>query len=183
MSDQETKTALFQLMGQAQKLQQGAERQAQAVENAAQELKRDAQDYKREAVAALTRVASEAMETVLRKPQQQFQAVSDSAQEGANLFRKRAKELLVTTVACSVVIILGCTVVMGLFTGWYLEEKRGELEAIKAELKERNIELARLPKVYDNIQDNPGFWVVIDRTKKIFELQNGEVVARLPRKQ
>ena len=182
MSEQDTKMLLFQLMAQAQKLQQGAEQQGKAVEDAAQALRRDAQDYKHDAVVTLTRVAREAMDSALKKTLQQFQAVSDSAQEGADIFKKRAKEVLVTTVVSSVVIIFVCTVVVGLVTGYYLDEKLKELEKINAEIKDRNIELAHLPKVYDNIDGAPGVWVVIDRIKKTLTLQNGEVVARLPKK-
>ena len=182
MSEQDTKTAIFQLMGQAQKLQQSAERQGKDVEAAAKALQYNAQAYKRDAVEALSGAASEAMAAALKEPLHQLQAASDAAQEGAELFRKKAKEITITMVACGVVIVICCAVAMGLFTGYYLDEKWKELATVKAELQERDTELAHLPKVYNNIENNPGFWVVIDAAHKILKLQGGETVALLPRK-
>ena len=182
MSEQDTKIALFQLMGQAQKLQQNAEKQCKDVEAAAKALQNNAQTYKRDAVKALSEAASEAMAAALKEPLRQLQAVTDTAQEGAALFRKKAKEITTTMISCGVVIVVCCSVAMGLFTGYYLDEKWKELAAVKAELQARNTELSRLPQVYDNIENNPGFWVVIDNSQKTLKLQGGKTVALLPRK-
>ena len=57
-----------------------------------------------------------------------------------------------------------------------------EAAALRAEIRAMNVDLARLPKVYDNIQGTPGVWVVIDPGAKTLQLQNGETIARLPRR-
>ena len=189
-----TEEQIFLLMTHAQDLQKAVEQQVQALEKAAQRLERDG-------VTAFSAAMRENVTRTLGDAKKELTEAVQAAKEASEIAKSGGRRFmrLVSVYAFFVLLLvaLGLGAFSWFFVGWKAEEAaallRGnpgkrlinrseEAAALRAEIRAMNVDLARLPKVYDNIQGTPGVWVVIDPGAKTLQLQNGETIARLPRR-
>lgn len=170
-----TEEQIFLLMTHAQDMQKAVEQQVQALEKAAQRLERDA-------VTAFSAAMRENVNRALGDTKKELTEAVQAAKEASEIAKSGGRHFMRLVSVYAFFVLLVVALGLGAFSWLFVSWKAEEAAALRAEIRAMNADLARLPKVYDNIQDTPGVWVVIDPGAKTLQLQNGETIARLPRR-
>ena len=170
-----TEEQIFLLMTHAQDLQKAVEQQVQALEKAAQRLERDG-------VTAFSAAMREKVTRTLGDAKKELTEAVQAAKEASEIAKSGGRRFMRLVSVYAFFVLLLVALGLGAFSWFFVGWKAEEAAALRAEIRAMNVDLARLPKVYDNIQGTPGVWVVIDPGAKTLQLQNGETIARLPRR-
>jgi len=170
-----TEEQLFLLMTHAQDLQKTAEQQTQALAGAARRLEQDA-------VAAFSAAIRENAGKVLADTRKELTEAVQAAKEASEIARSGSRRFLKLVTVYVFFVLLGVSLGLGGFSWFFVSWKAEEAAALRAEIRAMSADLSKLPKVYENIKDTPGVWVVVDPGAKLLQLQNGETIARLPRR-
>ena len=173
MSQQEND--LFTLMAHAEDLQREAAKVLENTNKAAQRLER-------EAVTAFSVAMRESVSKTLGDTKKELTEAVQAAKEASEIARSGARRFVKLVSVYAFFVLLLVAVGLGGFSWLFVSWKAEEAAVLRAEISALNADLAKLPKVYDNIKDTPGVWVVIDPGAKPLQLQTGETIARLPRR-
>lgn len=174
MSDK-TEEQLFLLMTHAQDLQKAVEQQTQALAGAARRLEQDA-------AAVFSAAIRDNVSKTLGDARKELTEAVQAVKEASEIARSGSRRFLKLVTVYASLVLLAVSLGIGGFSWFFVSWKAEEAVELRAEIRAMNADLAKLPKVYSNIQDTPGHWVVIDPAGKTLQLQSGETIARLPRR-